>query len=147
MHSINKAKNRFSAESAFSLVEVTLALGLFAVAILSLEGMLPLCVQSAKQSVDLTRQTAILNYIATNLEQVGFSHLSPSSQLKWTFDFDGSPTSSANQIHYTVTGTVQAGTQLPGISDTTSDLLTVKLTIAYPGGGSKTSLTVANMGD
>lgn len=130
----------------FSLVEVVLALGLFGFAMVAVLGMLPLCLQSAKQSIDITRQSAIVEYISSCLEQKVFSNLNAPQELEWTFDYDGSPTADSGKICYTVTGTAGGAIVLPGTGGPSSDLVRVTLTIASPAGLRKTTLSVANMG-
>jgi len=87
-----------------------------------------------------------VEYISGSLEQKVYSNLISSKDLKWTFDYDGSPTTNVAKIHYTVTGSTDSEVTLPGASGISSDLLRVRLTITTAAGSKRTTLSVANMG-
>jgi uncharacterized protein (TIGR02598 family) len=132
--------------SGFTLVEVVLALGLFGFAVVAMLGVIPLCLQSAKKSIDTTRQSEIIEYISGNLEQKMFSNLSSPQELKWTFDYEGNPTTEISRIYYTVTANAGGTFTLPGTSSASSEIFRVTLTISSPAGLKKAALSVANMG-
>jgi Tfp pilus assembly protein PilV len=60
-------KTRLSLRAAFSLVEVTLALGVASISMLALTGLLPIGMNSSKTSIEQTNVTNILNAVVTDL--------------------------------------------------------------------------------
>lgn len=136
--------------AAFTLVEVVLALGVFVFAIMAIVGLVPVSLQTARESIKITRQSAILEHVNSDLQRKGFSSLSSLTTLSWMFDSDGNPLSTSqdeSRIFYKVKGIIHPGTMLPGGTAVSSSLLTVTLELVSPDGLLNTSLTVANTGD
>ncbi len=73
LHSVKRSK------SGFSLVEVTLALGLVAFTVTSLLGVLPLALNTYKSTMDSSLRTHILRTIASELDQAPFDTITSSS--------------------------------------------------------------------
>lgn len=58
---------------AFTLIEVTLALGIFAFALISIVGLLPAAMKSTRDSVEIAAATQIANQIVADYAQGGFA--------------------------------------------------------------------------
>ena len=99
---MNKTK-RLPFSSAFSLVEVVLALGVTSFALLSMVALIPLGLTEAREATDSTTESQIVQYARNEIEMTPFTNLSAWAGTNSYFDNQGLPTSkgSAEQI-YTV---------------------------------------------
>jgi uncharacterized protein (TIGR02598 family) len=90
--------------SAFSLVEVVLALGVTSFALLSMVALIPLGLTEARQASDSTTEAQIVQFARNEIEMTPFTNLSSWSGVTSYFDNQGLPTTqgTAEQI-YTVT--------------------------------------------
>lgn len=61
--------------SGFSLVEVTMALGIISFALVALVGMLPIGLSNFRQAVETQTQAEIVQQIASEVQQANFSSL------------------------------------------------------------------------
>jgi len=59
--------------SGFTLVEVTLALGIFAFALVAMIGLLPVAMKSTRESIDIAAATQIANQIVATYVQEDFA--------------------------------------------------------------------------
>ena len=93
---------------AFSLVEVALALGIVAFAMLGVFGLLPVALQSARDSVDYTRTTLVEQDVAARLPSLvspNASDLATATvNVTWYYDATGrrltiDPTASAPYVN------------------------------------------------
>lgn len=66
---------QFRRASAFSLIEVTMAIGIVAFAFVSIMGMLPVALNAFNRSVDSTIETQIAQRLYANAQQVKFSEI------------------------------------------------------------------------
>lgn len=141
---------RVTAVNAFSLVEVTLAIGIVAVALVPLMGMIPTGLNAQKQALDTTVASQITQKISSDAEQSDFDSLitpsagtSPlkdryfSNQAVELLDASGQPNPSDPQRLYDVRTTTNFGTQGTVLSAggaggtvTTYNLATLKIQIA-----------------
>jgi len=85
----------------FSLVEVTIAMGIFAFALISLVGLMPTALSSARESLDLATAAQLAAGEAAKLHQIGYANL-PSSPTVDFFDDIGAPLDTADGAIYRV---------------------------------------------
>ena len=74
---------------AFTLVEVALALGVIAFALVAVVGMIPTALQSARDAVDLTRTSMIAQDAAMRLPTLPFTAGTPGATITWYYDQNG----------------------------------------------------------
>ncbi|PTX94042.1 hypothetical protein DB345_21010 [Spartobacteria bacterium LR76] len=100
--------------AAFSLVEVTLALGIVSVSLLSLIGLLPAGLGALRESMDQTVHAQILQRIAAGVSTSEFASLTGQTL---TFDQEGQLLAGASDASARYTAKVQESTpSLPGLS-------------------------------
>lgn len=96
--------------AGFSLVEVTLAVGIMAFSLVGILGVLPLAMNSGRQSFNQARATAVANSLFATIRNQPFSEI---HYLDSQFAADGSPTSGGDQpLNLNTLGATD--TQLPG---------------------------------
>ncbi len=91
----NSAPGRFRAQRAFSLVEVTLALGIISFAFVAIFGMLPVALDTARDSIDRTRGAQIAQRLFAETQQTPFDQLGSLVGSVFWFDGDGEEIASA----------------------------------------------------
>lgn len=91
----DKLSNGSARLAAFSLIEVTMALGVASFALVTLMGLLPLGIITLAQSRDLTLEAQIGQRLITEARQTSFSQLSAMATNTPYFDAEGNPSSSA----------------------------------------------------
>ena len=74
---------------ASSLVEVVLALGIVAFALLAVVGMIPVGVQSSRDAVDLTRTSMVAQDAAMRLPTLAYTDGAPGATATWFYDQNG----------------------------------------------------------
>ena len=74
---------------AFSLVEVALALGIVAFALVAVVGMIPTGLQASRDAVDLTRTSMIAQDAAMRLPTVAYTSGTPGANAVWYYDQNG----------------------------------------------------------
>lgn len=90
-----------SSIEAFSLVEVTIALGIAAFAVLSIIALLPTGLNVLRSSMDTTLQVQIFSLLSAEIEQVPFERLPTyASSGPYGFDSDGQRTTTTNETFY-----------------------------------------------
>jgi uncharacterized protein (TIGR02598 family) len=95
----------------FSLIEVTIALGIVAFCMIPIMGLVPIALKVSRQSMDRNIETRMVQSIRAQLLQAPFSTL---TSTNFFFDADGMPLSApAASSAYEVTATMQANTILP----------------------------------
>jgi len=70
---------RHACPGAFSLIEVTLAIGIVSFAMVSMMGMLPFGLTHFKKAIDTTIEAQIVQAVSSQIELADFSQLTPSS--------------------------------------------------------------------
>lgn len=120
--------------AGFTLIEVVLALGLCSFALVSLVSLLPISLNTARNSVEITRKAKLTQQVIAELAQSRFQSLIALSGtvVQRTFDYDGLPTTESNSIYFTVRTTVEASTTLPGSSTASPSLARVKIEVKTP---------------
>jgi uncharacterized protein (TIGR02598 family) len=85
-----KTTPRFPAsQKAFTLVEVTMAIGISSFAILSMLGVLAVGMKTMRGAIDTTVQAQITQDVVGTLKQADFSTLSNASSWAWKYDDRG----------------------------------------------------------
>lgn len=79
-----KTNSRITERSGFSLVEITLALGIAAFALIGIFGLLPVGLQSNRSVVDQTAAASIASAIATDMQLGKLSGTSPLYKISLT---------------------------------------------------------------
>lgn len=94
---------------AFSLVEVTLALGISSFALLTILGLMPTGLQTMRQAMDSTVESQIVREIRAKVQQTSFASLSSSfTDREFFFSEAGTPTEkNATDKRYTVKTSVE----------------------------------------
>ena len=123
---------RFGHSGGFSLVEVTLVIGIMAIAILPLLAMLPLGLNLHRQSIDSTLTAQIVSRVTHEIQQTDFSTLLvQAAPLVYFFDDQGNllPAATDSRRLYDAQATINKLPSLPGGS-TTPSLARVRIDIA-----------------
>ena len=74
---------------AFSLVEVALALGIIAFALVAVVGMIPTGLQASRDAVDFTRTSMIAQDAAMRLPTMAYTSGAPGATAAWFYDQNG----------------------------------------------------------
>lgn len=77
--------------SAFTLVEVTLSVGVLAVALVSLMGLLPVGLANFRQAMTNTIESQIVQSISNEVLQTKFGNLDALSKQEYVYGNDGKP--------------------------------------------------------
>lgn len=111
---------------AFTLVEVTLAIGIISFAFVAMFGLLPVGLNVSRQAIDTTIEAQIAQKLTSQALQTDFSMLKSLSDAEATFfDDQGKPTTAERAIYKTKFA-VETTTSLPsGVS--TDKLATVSV--------------------
>lgn len=124
--------------AGFSLVEVTLAIGVVSFAFVGLFALLPQGMTTFRAALDNTTEGQIFQRIVGSAQQTDFDELTAQGSYYRYFDDQGTdlgPTVTPGSI-YTVMVTPQA-TKLPGAAAGSTNLLTLSVQIAHDAGHSK----------
>lgn len=129
-------------KKAFSLVEITIALGLVAFSMTVILGMLPIGLQSVRESVSQQGISNIVRQIRGELSQIPFSasngnaaySLASLDQQSLYYTREGLRTDAAGTHGYFTARIAVDDAQVPGGDTPTynSNLQNVKVTISYP---------------
>jgi uncharacterized protein (TIGR02598 family) len=134
--------------AGFSLVEVILALGICAFAVIAIMGLLPLALDSAGEALTMARRAKVIQKVSNDLQQAQFSGLAADiTNRTWTFDVSGIETADPTQTFFTVTGDPPRDLTLPGASSANPDLAAVVVRIATPSATNLVPLLIANRGE
>ena len=123
----------------FTLVEVTLAIGIISFAFVAMFGMLPVGLSVSRQAMDTTIEAQIVQQMKTQALQTDFSRLDELDDAdELYFDDQGKQVEEANGIFRAKFASVSANTRLPDGSST-SRLKTVTILVANTKGTSETT--------
>lgn len=117
----------------FSLIEVTIALGIVAFAVVAILGLLPTGLNTLRHSMDETIQAQILQTISGRAVIADFENLQ--APQTWYFDDEGIPVSGAAESYFTVT-TESENPTFPGSTsapDINSHLMSLRVEISRTG--------------
>lgn len=136
----------------FSLVEVTLAVGLTSFALLAIVGMMPVGLTTMRQAIDSTVESQITREIRTKVQQVPFSALAATfTDREFFFAESGAPTTKDGwDRRYTVRTSLEKP-EYPGSDKAGEDSLSsISIEITTGEGETRTTrlqhLLVANRG-
>jgi len=117
--------------SAFSLVEVVLAIGIVSFAFVFMFSLLPLGLTTFRQAVDTTVGSQIVQRVINEAQQTDYTALTNSGTTQRYFDDQGNESATINNSLYTVQVTVNGTTSLPNsVGAQSSNLATVAVQIA-----------------
>lgn len=100
----------------FSLVEVTIALGLVSFSLVGLMGMLPVGLSSFREAMEIQTQTRIAQQIAAELQLTPFQTISDGTfqtEFPRFYNDEGTSVTAAESV-YTVTAAAPGSLELPG---------------------------------
>ncbi len=120
--------------SAFSLVEITMALGIVAFGLISVVGLMPIGLTTLRQTVETSVSTQITQVVINEVQQADYKSL-PATQLYY-FDDQGNLLKSGSDPLkiYDVRLQITKGTTIPGSLGTSSEnLATLSITISQAG--------------
>lgn len=143
------------AVAAFSLVEVSIALGVFALGIVSVFGLLPIGLQLSRESARQLVEGNILQQISNDAQVTDFATLTGSSYSPtYYFDDQGILLSGPAKKFYTVTGQVYPTMNIPSTSTPApsatdglvwNSMAVMKLLIQSPSGTSTRFIYIAKL--
>lgn len=119
---------RPDSKSGFSLIEVTLSLGIVSFALLLLLGLVPEAIQASSEAVSRTVKTQIFQQVVSDLNSADFADLADES---FYFDVDGIPVDTEDESVYEARIDVVSGTTLPGSTAANDNLNRVEILIAH----------------
>ncbi|MDR1191321.1 MAG: Verru_Chthon cassette protein B [Verrucomicrobiales bacterium] len=134
---------------AFSLVEMAIAMGIVGFAMVALLGLLPAGLRVARDTMDLTVRSQIVQLISNDLQLTDYDKLGDWSEQELYFNLQGLPESDGGRQIFTVKLAVLNGDKAnAAIADETAKLVQVQIFKArqelpiY-----ETALLIANTGD
>lgn len=133
----------------FSLVEVTLALGVASFAALSILAAMSSGTAALRRAVDTTVQSQIAATVLGGVAQMDFSKLEDIDGQVTGYDNRGFPLTNASDGVYSATTKVERGVTLPGAPGSNTNLARITLTVVQNGRSADAflfSTTVANNG-
>ena len=86
-HHVNRLTHR-RGRGAFTLIEVTMAIGIFVFVVTALLGLMPTALEAARNSLDTSTATQLADAIHIRLARMEFSQL-PSTDTTMSFDQSG----------------------------------------------------------
>lgn len=108
-------KSRQTRQLGFSLVEMTLAIGIVAFGLVSMLGLLPAGLQVFRKAMDLTLETQMVQHIVGDAGQLVFQDLPDLENRTYYFDETGTVVdSNDNHKLYSAAVAVDMNSQLPG---------------------------------
>jgi uncharacterized protein (TIGR02598 family) len=121
---------RRGSKQGFSLVEVTLALGILSFTMVSFMGVLTVGLGVQRKAVESDSQKEIMQQLLSQVQETPYSSLTTSFDAKsFYFLNDGTQASSSSSAFYTATGTISSVTT-PGATTASSSVrqLTFQIT-------------------
>jgi uncharacterized protein (TIGR02598 family) len=129
-----KSPRGWQSKAAFSLVEVTLAVGIFGFAFTMIVGLIPAGLITFRQAMDASVTSQICQRVINDAQQTDFDALTSGGNSTRYFDDQGYESATSTNAIYKVETSVTGSTQMPG-NATTTNLATVKIAIkSNPGG-------------
>lgn len=114
--------------SAFSIVEIMLAIGVVAFAFVALMGLLPVGLDGFRNALDTSVRSQIVQRLVTDAQQTDFEKLKAQAGQFRFFDDEGTEVPAGASI-YTASLLVEETTELPKAT-VTENLLTLQIRIA-----------------
>lgn len=117
--------------AAFSLVEVTLALGVAGFALISVFGLLPLGMTTFRQAIDASVGSQIAQRVINDALQTDYALLTQATPISYRyFDDQGNEVSSASTAIYHINTRVTTPTLMPGSTQGNTNVATVTVQVA-----------------
>lgn len=116
-------------QAAFTLIEITLALGVVTVAMVGMVGMLPVGMQVFRKAMDLTLETQMVQHVVGEANQLAFTDLPKLESRQFYFDDSGNlvgKESSARQ--YAAKIQVNSSSAMPGAATGNASLAMLTIT-------------------
>lgn len=114
-------------------MEVVLALGVTAFALVSVLGLLPVALNAAGDAMETSRVASIIQVVGSDLAQEGHTRLKSQTQPVRYFDFEGVELSADQDSYFQVNVVVDDQFVLPGATTPSSHLLLAHLEISMRG--------------
>jgi uncharacterized protein (TIGR02598 family) len=128
----------------FSLIEVTIALGIFAFALIALFGLLPTGLTTFRSSIDRSVASQIAQNIISEARQTEFSSLStlatPAGSPK-KFTEDGDETTEASKTIYVAKVEVDTSVSLPAAPTPNTSMAKIRVRVVNSPSGSEAAIT------
>jgi uncharacterized protein (TIGR02598 family) len=128
----------------FSLIEVTIALGIFAFALIALFGLLPTGLTTFRSSIDRSVASQIAQNIISEARQTEFSSLStlatPAGSPK-KFTEDGDETTEASKTIYVAKVEVDTSVSLPAAPTPNTCMAKIRVRVVNSPSGSEAAIT------
>ncbi len=126
--------------AGFSLVEVTLALGIVAFSLLTLVGLIPMGLTTFHKAINTSVSSQIVQQVVTDVQQTDFSQFTVQNPLRY-FDDQGNqigtvanpPSNGLAGMVYQVNVIVNAPTQVPGGSSSSNLASVIIEIVSNPG--------------
>ncbi|MEI6071372.1 MAG: Verru_Chthon cassette protein B [Verrucomicrobiae bacterium] len=140
------APQKRSGRGGFSLVEVTLAIGIVAFAFLTILGLIPTGLRTFRGAIDTSVSGQIFQRIVNEAQQTDFDTLVATTQTTRYFDDQGNDVASAGNWIYQVNTRILPSTDLPdGTAGANANLATITVQIAKNPGNAALDLTDDNL--
>ena len=118
-------------ETAFSLIEVVIALGIVSFAFIGMVGLIPVGLNDFRESMDTSVGSRIGQQIVNEAQQTDFPVLISAPTIQRYFDEQGTEVKDIGSSIYTAQVEVAPTTVLPGSAIPATSLATVLIKIAY----------------
>jgi uncharacterized protein (TIGR02598 family) len=148
------ARNKFLSSSGFTLVEVTISLGIVAFAMVSMVGLIPAGLSNFRSAMSNTIEAQIVQALSEDVASTDFANLPSLANQKFTFDSRGVETAADGKLAiYTASVVLQPLDDLASFpvklkdAAARNEAYNVQILISQvglPGQVSKYSLIVAN---
>ncbi len=115
--------------AGFSLVEVTMAMGIFGFAFAAIIGLIPMGLSNFRQAMDASVGTQICQRVINDVQQTDFDTLTGGSQAERYFDEEGNEVTQSSKYVYQVKIVVSGTTATPNAAASFSSLATVLIQI------------------
>ena len=116
---VRSSRGRHSSKSAFSLIEVTLAIGIVAYAFIGVFGLVPVGLTTFRQAMDASIGSQITQRVINEAQQTDFDVLTSGStghSVRY-FDDQGNELSSPANVTYQVNTRIVPATSAPGVTN------------------------------
>lgn len=118
--------------AGFSLIEITLALGIVCFSMLPILGLLPIGLSTLSDAATRTGEANIAKEISSELQQVPLSYINSLLQQTYYYDRSGTPVQNAQDAFFSASFAL-GSPEVPGLpTGYTSIAKTVTVTLRYP---------------
>ena len=116
--------------AGFSMVEVTMAIGIFGFAFTAIIGLIPMGLNNFRQAMDASVGAQICQRVINDVQQTDFDTLTGTSSVDRYFDEEGNEVAKATEYVYQIKTVVSSTTATPNATASFSSLATVLVQIA-----------------